>query len=395
MTPRGPGSLSALRLANRQRLLLALTGAEAVSQAELARLTGLAPATISGLVRDLVDEGELVVRQGVANGRRSRMVERAPVPQRYGMGIDLGRTHVKVVAGADPGEVLTESSAGLAGGLRPDSVMEVIDALAATVRERAGLTADQVAGVAMGVPAPIDIATGSVTETAILPELVGFPLRDEVSRLLGRPVVVENDANLGALALGRRAGAAGRSVVFVKVGTGIGAGVAVGGELLRGDAGAAGEIGHLALDPGSSAVCRCGRRGCLETVGSAEAVRSALSSALQRELGLGEVLGLIGDGHPVAVHVLEDAGELLGRGLGWLAMILDPAEIALGGPLIAAGDAWLRPVRQGFRRAVLPGVAARTRVVISPLGEDTEAVGALVAAHIAVEKRTHKQDVNA
>ncbi|SEF18415.1 ROK family transcriptional regulator [Jiangella alba] len=375
----GPGSLSALRLANRRRLLGALPAAQAVSQAELARLTGLAPATISGLVRALVDEGELVVRQGVANGRRSRLVERAPVRLRYGIGVDLGRTHVKVVAGAAPGDVLAESAVVLDGGLRPDTVLEVIGALAASARQQAGLTSAQIAGVAVGVPAPIDTATGVVTETAILPALVGFPLRDEVARLLGRPVVVENDANLGALALARRAGA-GRSVVFVKVGSGIGAGVAVGGELLRGDSGAAGEIGHLALDPGLSVVCRCGRRGCLETVGSAESVRTALSSALQRDLGLDEVLGLINDGHPVAVHVLEDAGELLGRGLGWLAMILNPADIALGGPLLAAGDAWLGPVRQGFRRAVLPGVAERTRVAISPLGEGTEAVGALVAS---------------
>ncbi|SDU58859.1 ROK family transcriptional regulator [Jiangella alkaliphila] len=382
MTSRGdlrPGSLSALRLANRQRLLLALPAGQPVSQAELARLTGLAPATISGLVHALVDEGELVVSQGVANGRRSRLVQRAPARQRYGIGIDLGRTHVKVVAGAEPGEVLAESATELAGGLRPDTLIETIASLAAAARERAGLTAGQIAGVAVGVPAPIDAATGSVTETAILPTLVGFPLRDEIAAVLGRPVVVENDANLGALALARRAGAGPGSVVFVKVGSGIGAGVAVGGELLRGDSGAAGEIGHLALDPGLSVVCRCGRRGCLETVGSAESVRSALSSALQRDLGLTEVLALIGDGHPVAVHVLEDAGELLGRGLGWLAMILNPAEIALGGPLIAAGDAWLRPVQQGFRRAVLPGVAERTRVAISPLGEDTEAVGALIA----------------
>ncbi|WP_053207384.1 ROK family transcriptional regulator [Jiangella muralis] len=380
----GPGSLSSLRLANRRRLLGALPAGQAVSQAELARLTGLAPATISGLVRTLVDDGELVVRQGVANGRRSRLVERAPVRQRYGIGVDLGRTHVKVVAGAAPGEVLAESAVVLDGGLRPDTVLEVIGALAASVRQEAGLTTAQIAGVAVGVPAPIDTATGVVTETAILPALVGFPLRDEVARLLGRPVVVENDANLGALALARRAGA-GRSVVFVKVGSGIGAGVAVGGELLRGDSGAAGEIGHLALDPALSVVCRCGRRGCLETVGSAESVRTALSSALRRDLALPEVLGLIGDGHPVAVHVLEDAGELLGRGLGWLAMILNPADIALGGPLLAAGDAWLGPVRQGFRRAVLPGVAERTRISISPLGEGTEAVGALVASLSAGE----------
>lgn len=374
----GPGSLSALRLANRQRLLLALTSGQQVSQAELARLTGLAPATISGLVRDLVDEGELVVRQGVANGRRSRMVERAPVRQRYGLGIDLGRTHVRVVAGVEPGDVLADAAAELPVGPAPAAVLTAIGTLTAKVCAAAGLATGEVSGVAVGVPAPVDTVTGVVTETAILPSLVGFPLRDELSALLGRPVVVENDANLGALALSRRPGAP-RSVVFVKVGTGIGAGVAVGGQLLRGDFGSAGELGHLALDPGLSVVCRCGRRGCLETVASAESVRAALSSALQRDLGLDEVLGLIGDGHPVAVHVLEDAGELLGRGLGWLAMILNPGEIALGGPLLAAGEAWLRPVRQGFRRAVLPGVAARTGLVISPLGEATEAAGALIA----------------
>ncbi|WP_116952555.1 ROK family transcriptional regulator [Jiangella endophytica] len=380
----GPGSLSALRLANRQRLLLALTPGQQISQAELARLTGLAPATISGLVRDLVDEGQLLVRQGVANGRRSRLVERAPTRQRYGIGIDLGRTHVRVVAGVEPGEVLADAAAVLTDGLTPDTVVAAIGKLTAQVCDEAGLRTGQVTGIAVGVPAPVDAVTGVVTETAILPSLVGFPLRDEVSALLGRPVVVENDANLGALALARRAGAP-RSVVFVKVGSGIGAGVAVAGQLLRGDFGSAGEIGHLALDPGLSVVCRCGRRGCLETVGSAESVRTALSSALQHDLSLAEVLGLIGDGHPVAVHVLEDAGELLGRGLGWLAMILNPAEIALGGPLIAAGDAWLRPVRQGFRRAVLPGVAARTGIIISPLGEATEAAGALIAGLSAAD----------
>lgn len=380
----GPGSLSALRLANRQRLLAALTRGQQVSQAELARLTGLAPATVSGLVRDLVDAGELVVRQGVANGRRSSLVERAQLRQRYGLGIDLGRTHVRVVAGVEPGEVLADAATVLADGPAPAAVLAAIGTLTAAVCDQAGLATGQVTGVAVGVPAPVDPVTGVVTETAILPSLVGFPLRDEVSALLGRPVVVENDANLGALALARRAGAP-RSVVFVKVGSGIGAGAAVGGELLRGDSGSAGELGHLALDPGLSVVCRCGRRGCLETVASAESVRAALSSALQRDLSLTEVLALIGDGHPVAVHVLEDAGELLGRGLGWLAMILNPAEIALGGPLIAVGDAWLRPVRQGFRRAVLPGVAARTGIVVSPLGEATEAAGALIAGLTAAE----------
>lgn len=400
MTTTRPGSLSALRLANQRRLLSALQDGRQISQAELARLTGLAPATVSGLVRDLADEGELVVAEGVANGRRSRMVQRAPGRLRYGIGLYLGRAHVEAVAGTEAGDLLAESSAELAPGYAPDAAAEAVVALATEVRERAGLTPGQVSGVAVAVPAPVDVRTGTLTEPVVLPALVGVALRERLREALGRPVVVENDANLGALALTRRAGAGPGPLVYVKVATGIGAGVAVDGRLVRGAAGSAGEIGHLPLDPGLTTVCRCGRRGCLETVGSAESVRAALAGALRRDLGAADVHELIAGGHPVATRVLEDAGEALGRGLGWLSMVVDPAEIVLGGPLTAAGDAWLGPVARGFRRAALPGVARRTRITLSPLGERTECVGALIASltensHIAVEMRTDKQDVNA
>nr|WP_281386401.1 ROK family transcriptional regulator [Jiangella mangrovi] len=381
-------------------MLSALQDGRQISQAELARLTGLAPATVSGLVRDLADEGELEVGEGVANGRRSRMVRRSPQRLRYGIGLYLGRAHVEAVAGTEAGDLLAESSAELAPGYTPDAAIAAIAALAATVRERAGLTADQVTGVAVAVPAPVDVRTGTLTEAVVLPALDGVALRERLGPALDRPVVVENDANLGALALTRRAGAGAGPLVYVKVATGIGAGVAVDGRLVRGAAGSAGEIGHLPLDPGLTTVCRCGRRGCLETVGSAAAVGTALAAALGREVGPAGLHDLIAEGHPVAARVLEDAGEALGRGLGWLSMVVDPAEIVLGGPLTSAGEAWLRPVVRGFRRAVLPGAARRTRISLSPLGERTESVGALIASltensHIAVEMRTDKQDVNA
>ncbi|WP_129667521.1 ROK family transcriptional regulator [Phytoactinopolyspora endophytica] len=377
--PRRPGSLPALKLANRRRLLAVLQDGRAISQAELARLTGLAPATISSLVRTLSAEGELVVSEGIANGRRSRLVELSPQRRRYGIGIDLGRTHVRVVVGTEIGDVLAEATAALPDRHHADVAMDAITSLVDAVREQAGLEADQIMVVAMGVPAPVDAATGAVTEAAILPPWVGFPLRERLHDALGRPVVVENDADLGAIALARQTGI-DDSLVFVKVASGIGAGVAINGQLLRGHSGAVGEIGHLALDPGLSMVCRCGRRGCLETVSSAESIRIALSSALDSDLELADVVRLVREGNPVAVRILDEAGEMLGRGLGWLAMIVNPAEIALGGPLLAVGDAWLRPVREGFRRAVLPGVAAQTRLTLSPLGERTVAVGALVAS---------------
>ncbi|MFW5898837.1 MAG: winged helix-turn-helix transcriptional regulator, partial [Jiangellaceae bacterium] len=121
-----PGSLSALRLANRRRLLAVLQDGRSVSQAELARLTGLAPATVSGLVRTLSAEGELVVSEGIANGRRSSMVELSPKRRRYGIGIDLGRTHVRVIAGTDAGEVLAEVVADLPERHRAGTTIDAI-----------------------------------------------------------------------------------------------------------------------------------------------------------------------------------------------------------------------------------------------------------------------------
>ncbi|MFW6090336.1 MAG: ROK family protein [Actinomycetota bacterium] len=373
-----PGSLSALRLANRRRLLAVLQDGRSVSQAELARLTGLAPATVSGLVRTLSAEGELVVSEGIANGRRSSMVELSPKRRRYGIGIDLGRTHVRVIAGTDAGEVLAEVVADLPERHRAGTTIDAITSLVGAAQQQAGLADDQVAGIAMGVPAPLDVATGVVTEEALLPDWAGIALHERLHAALGRPVAVDNDANLGAVALARRLDA--DSVVFVKVASGIGAGVALGGRLWRGHSGTVGELGHLTLDPGLSTVCHCGRRGCLETIASAGSIRSALNSALDLDVGISDVLGLLNEGNPVALQILEDAGEMLGRGLGLLAMLLNPAVIALGGPLIAVGEPWLHPVRRGFRRAVLPGVADRTRLILSPLRERTEAVGALLAA---------------
>nr|WP_246220695.1 ROK family transcriptional regulator [Phytoactinopolyspora mesophila] len=370
-----------MRLANRQRLLEALQDGGEISQAELARMTGLSAATVSGLVRTLSSEGELVVTKGVSNGRRSRMVKRSPRRRRYGIGIDAGRTHVRVVVGTDAGDVLAERATELPAWHNPQAALDTIGPLVDAVRADTGIEQHHISGIAMGIPAPVDTSTGAVTEAAIHPAWVDVPLQDELHRTFGRPVVVENDANLGAIALGSHPERQG-AVVFVKVAQGIGAGVAVDGQLLRGHSGAAGEIGHLTLDPRLAIVCRCGRRGCVETVSSAESIRSALGTALERDLVLQDVLDLLSADNPVALHILEEAGETLGRALGWLAMILNPAEIALGGPLTAAGDAWLQPVRRGFRRAVLPGVASTTHLMLSPLGERTVAVGALLAGLI-------------
>lgn len=374
----GPGSLSALRLANRQRLVEVLQDGRQISQAELARRTGLSPATVSGLVRGLGEEGLLAVAEGVSNGRRSRMVKLAPQRRPYGIGIDVGRTHVRVVAGTAAGDVLAESAAPLGSMHDVDAALGVIRSLVGDVREAAGLDADHVSGIAMGVPGPVDAVTGAVAETAVLPGWSGVPLREKLRHALGHQVVVDSDANLGAIALAR-----GRDcqdpLVFITVSSGIRAGVAVRGQVLRGRSGTVGEIGHLTLDSGLSTVCRCGRRGCLETISSVESVRSALGSALRRDLELDDVLDLLSQGNPVATQILEDAGDMLGRCLGWLAVILDPAEIALDGPLVVAGEVWLRAVRRGFRRAVLPGTADKTPIVLAPLGDRTVAVGALLA----------------
>jgi predicted NBD/HSP70 family sugar kinase len=249
--------------------------------------------------------------------------------------------------------------------------------MVADVLGEAGRAIDRVVGAGMGLPGPIDRRTGRVGSSVILPAWSGLDAAEQLSRRLGVPVDVDNDANLGALAEYTLGAARGLDdVIYVKVSSGIGAGIILGGRLHRGVTGNAGEIGHVEVRP-DGVVCRCGNRGCLETVASGTALLGVLRPVHGDGLTLAGMLELAAAGDPGTLRVIHDAGRAIGHALGDLCNSLNPAAIVVGGDLSAAGTPLLDGIREAVDRHAQPGAAEAVSVMRSVLGERAEVLGAL------------------
>jgi predicted NBD/HSP70 family sugar kinase len=243
----------------------------------------------------------------------------------------------------------------------------------------AGVDRSRVIGAGLGLPGPIDQADGVIGSSAILPGWVGVAAAEELRRRLDVPVSVDNDANLGALAeLTHGAGRGATDLVYLKVSSGIGAGLILGGRLYRGWGGMAGELGHVLVDP-EGAVCRCGNRGCLETAASTGALLEMLRRS-HGELTVGEMLTLAHDGDLGCRRVIADAGRVVGSAAAFVFNVLNPQRLVVGGDLAAAGDLLLDGVRSSVRLAALPAAADAARVVAGVLGDRAQVLGALALA---------------
>ena len=382
--PRGSGSPSALRRANTERVLRHLRSSGASTQADLARATGLSPATVSNLVRSLVDDGRVATGTTTASGRRATQVTLVPQAGRQvALGIDVGRRHVRVVVATESGEVVGESAHELPAGHRASECLQVVADLVSEVRVAADHAGHRLVGAGLGIPGPVDVRTGLVGHGAILPEWVGLPIAETFAERLGMPVHVDNDATLGALAEARWGAYKGvQDLVYVKVASGVGSGLVLGGRVHRGHLGMTGEIGHLPV-AAYGQVCRCGNRGRLETVASVPSMLAALGVSAGRLPRTSELISLVQAGDPAALRVLEDAGAALGQVCGGLCNVINPAVIAVGGPLTAVGEALLPSIRHGLSRATTPAVAEATVLTLTTLGDRTEALGAAALAHSA------------
>ncbi|MCK0112458.1 ROK family transcriptional regulator [Ornithinimicrobium sp. F0845] len=340
----------------------------APTQAELARATGLAHATVSNIVRDLTAAG--VLETEPSSGRRGSAVRLAPGAGVVA-GVDFGHSHVAVAVGDLTGRVLAEEwvtaePSGHAADLaRAASILERIDPGAGPLRH-----------VGLGLPAPV--VNNVVRSSAIFPGWEGVDAAAATEAVFGAAAHVENDANLGALAEHRQGQGRGHSAsVFVKMGSGVGAGIMINDELFQGADGTAGEIGHLTVDE-QGPMCRCGSRGCLETYTSSEHLLRLLGPQLPVG-SFAEVVVAANDGNVAARRVIEDAGLRLGWALGAVVNLLNPGIVILGGATPQAGELLLEPTRTGLRRHALDSVTD-TPIVISALGDRASMVGAVQLA---------------
>ncbi len=382
-TRAAPGSTASLRAANQRRVLEVLRARGTVTQADIARETGLAAGTVSSIVRELAATEILSTEAG--SGRRGTTVALA-----RGAGVvaafDFGHNHVAVALSDMRGVVLGERTRRLPGEYDVDAGLGAAAILLDRLLEETGTAASSIRNVGMGLPCPI--ADGIVMSSAIMPAWVGLDACTVAQERFGIRAHLDNDANLGALGEHRRgAGRGHANLVFVKVSSGVGAGLVLDGQVFRGSHGTAGEIGHLTFDE-QGPLCRCGSRGCLEAYAATghalDMVRGHLpalgaADTEDTQAAIDAVIAAAEQGNVAARRVFEDAGLHLGWGLATLTNLLNPGIIAVGGDMSHAGELLLESARLSLRRHVVAG-AVSTPVEVAHLGDRASLVGGLMLA---------------
>ena len=372
---RKPGSQTALRTQNVQRVVRTLTTVGACTQAELARHTGLSTATVSSIVRSMIDRGLVTTSPTTSSGRRALLVRLAGRGV-VAVGVDLGRTHVRVCLATLGYEVVAERAITLSRGYAPRSGIAAAAALLATLLAENDLPRTAVLGVGVGIPGPIDNRSGTVLAGPMWPEWAGLDAGRTLREALDLPVLIDNDANLGALAevtWGPHSEV--ENLVFLKLGSGIGCGLIVAGEPYHGHLGLAGEIGHSPIsDTGPQ--CRCGNRGCLEMAASTTTMVELLDRGGAERITTADIARNALAGDTATLRVIEDAGMATGRALASVVNLINPEVVVVGGPLATLDGLLLGPIERGLLRYAVPVAGETTRLAVSSLGDRAEALGA-------------------
>jgi len=357
-----------------------------ISRAEIARRTGLSRSTVSEIVEDLLKTWLVAeVGDGPSEGGRRPVVLQFQ-DDAYGiLGIDVGAAHVAAALIDLRGQVLAWDHRAHPVRSDPDGTRVLMAELADACLRRWKLGTDRLAGIGIAVPSPVDPRNPDRVSDVVMPEWEGHPVGEGLRQRFGVPVFLDNDANLGALA--ERWWGAGREVddfAYIKVATGVGAGLIVRKEIYRGANGVAGEIGHLAIDPQGER-CVCGLRGCLATrVGSRSLIARATAlrveypdSPLARsEVTTTAIEDAALGGDPLAQRVVDEAADYLGIAVAGMLNLLNPGKVIIGGGLSRLGELLLSRLRRSLASRTLVGSIAPTEIVTSELGPRAVAIGA-------------------
>jgi glucokinase-like ROK family protein len=357
-----------------------------ISRAEIARRTGLSRSTVSEIVEDLLRTRLIAeVGDGPSEGGRRPVVLQFQ-DDAYGiLGIDVGAAHVAAALIDLRGQVLAWEYRPHPVRSDPKGTTALMVELSEACLKRWKLGIDRLAGVGVAVPSPVDPQDPDRVSDVVMPDWKGQSVGGSLRERFQVPVFVDNDANLGALA--ERWWGAGREVddfAYVKVATGVGAGLIIRKEIYRGANGVAGEIGHLAIDPRGEP-CVCGLRGCVATrVGSRALI--ARATALRDEYpesplaGQEPTITAIEDaalgGDPLALRVVDEAAEYLGIAIASMLNLVNPGRVIIGGGLARLGELLISRLRRSISSRTLLSSIAPTEIVTSELGPRTVALGA-------------------
>ncbi|MEV5550456.1 ROK family protein [Streptomyces sp. NPDC052309] len=378
------------------RLLRLLRDLGPQSRVALGDQVELSRSKLAFEIERLLETG-LVVPDGLAasrGGRRSHNVRITPA-LRF-LGVDIGATSVDVAVTNAELDILGHLTEPLDVRDGPVAVFEQVLALVGKVRETASV--EHFDGAGIGVPGPVRFPEGVPVAPPIMPGWNGFPVREAMSQELGCPVLVDNDVNL--MALGEQQAGVARSVrdfLCVKLGTGIGCGIVVGGEVHRGVTGSAGDIGHIQVEP-DGLRCACGNAGCLEAYfggnalarDASAAARSGRSTELAGRLEAAgrltaeDVSAAAGAGDAVALELIRWGGKRTGQVIAGLVSFFNPGLVVIGGGLTGLGHNLLASIRTQVYRQSLPLATGNLPIVLGELGQCAGVVGGarLISDHV-------------
>ncbi|MFC8096775.1 ROK family protein [Streptomyces sp. NPDC057301] len=373
MPKQSESALAQLRRSHEERVLTLLRKHGALSRREIGDLSGLSRTTLHDIISGLAARGAVVsmTQDSISRGR-GRPAESVALNPAAGqaIGIDFARRHVHVAVVNMAHEVIGSADRVHPATLPWTKRVELAEQMIAELAEGA-IRLGALTGIGVGVVGPV---AGSGQEGAVR-------RLDVVSQLLrkrfGVPVLVDNNTRLAALGESVWGAAIGcQDVVYLRLSHGVGGGLVLGGSLHRGAYGISGEFGHTTVDP-EGAACRCGGRGCLETVASVKALAAAHRAAGGRPGGFAGLLAAVEDGEDRALDLLTRAGALTGQVLAGVCNAVGPGLVVIGGELAEFGPAFLRPVEAALRKHVIPTARGRLRVRPAALGDAGAALGAI------------------
>lgn len=398
MTPILRGNRDLIRSINRSILLNGIKTQGEVSRAALAHLTGLSPATVTGITGKLIQEG-LVFEKATGDSTGGRPPIMLALNPRGGfvIGIKLMEGHAIGALTDLNAAILAKDSIALADK-RVETSVEMLSILVNRLVQNSGIRKKQLLGVGIGLAGVVDFTHGIVRQNPFF-GWRNIELGDLLGTRLQVPVFIDNDVN--TLTLSERwlnQGQPEDNFILITVGRGIGMGIVINGQVYRGKAGGAGELGHTLVDP-AGPLCDCGRRGCLESLVSDRALVAQVAQATGKEISdLDEVIRLAAAEQGDAISVLAQAGTLLGMQMANLVNIFDPKLIIISGEGTRMGEVFFSAVRTAFHDYVMTGLAEDTEIRIKSWGDDIWALGAasLVIAELfksPIQKEERRQKV--
>jgi predicted NBD/HSP70 family sugar kinase len=349
------------------------------TRAELLESTGLSRSTLTERLDALIGHGLVRCDALAANGRG-----RPPTLLSFNrdagaiLAAGIGHAHARLAVTDLGGEIMGELVDDVAVAEGPEQVVRWLDDRFQRLLAETRVPRSRVRAMGLGLPGPVEFRAGRLVSppTTVMPGWDRYPLADVLGARLKAPVLVDNDANVMAVGEHRMGWSTVDDLLFVKIGTGLGAGIISDGRIQRGAQGAAGDIGHIRIPGHDDVPCVCGKTGCLGALSSGLALAMRLNARGIAAEGVADVVKLVNAGHPEAIAAVQEAGRTIGGVLAMVVNVLNPSLIVIGGALAGAGEHLLSRLREQIYGRSTALATRELRVLPSTAGERAGVLGA-------------------